>query len=440
MTNEGITYSASSGWIDPPTDVMPALRGELTCDVAVVGGGYAGMAAALRLAERGADVVLLETGFCGSGAASRNAGQLTGAPAGDPSVLSTLYPRRFRNLLRLTEGAVHFAEELIGRLDTDCEYEPTGNIGAAVSTGQLRKARRNARILQKAGADAEFGDRHDLGLPEAFPGGVLERAGGLLNPGKFALGLREALLGSQARVFEQTAVRAVEPHGTGVVVTVPGGRIRADRVLLATNAYSRELAITPKRLATPLWVSMVETEPIKPGRLEATGWTSRSGIATQHNLMQSFRPTARGTIVFGVRRLQATRGAAGTREPDPAVVADLARGFHDRFPSLRDVKLQRAWGGWVALTSSWLPVAGQAAKNVFYAMACNGHGLAQAPYVGTMLADRLAGGALHDDLGAIWQERSRFVPSPVFNAPTLRAIWAVDRLSDRLGSKTGHSG
>ncbi|MEU7200908.1 FAD-dependent oxidoreductase [Streptomyces sp. NPDC045470] len=435
MITTGITYTSFTGWVDPPTDAVPSLEGELTCDVAVVGGGLGGMAAALRLAERGADVVLLEAGVCGCGAASRNAGQLTGAPAGDPQILSATQPRRFPGIVRFAEEAVHFTEKLMQRLGIDCDYEPTGNVMAAVTRGQLRKARRNARVLRKAGADAEFADGRALGLPEGFLGGIHERVGGMLNPGKFALGLRRALLGAGVRVFEHTPVRAVKPGGAGVVIGVPRGRVRAERVLLATNAHSRDLAIAPRRLATPIWVSMAETEPIDPVRLEATGWTSRAGIATQHNLMQSYRLTSRDTIAFAVRRIQTSRGALGAREPDAAVVADLGRGFHDRFPSLRDVAIRRAWGGWIAMTPSWLPVAGEAAKNVFYAVGCNGHGLAQAPYLGTLLADRLADGGLHGDLGAVWRERPRFAPSPVANAPALRAAWALDRLSDRMGTR-----
>ncbi|MFI2238325.1 NAD(P)/FAD-dependent oxidoreductase [Streptomyces chrestomyceticus] len=435
MITTGITYASFTGWVDPPTDVVPTLEDELTCDVAVVGGGLGGMAAALRLAERGADVVLLEAGVCGCGAASRNAGQLTGAPAGDPQILSATQPLRFPGIVRFAEEAVHFTEKMMRELGIDCDYEPTGNVAAAVTRGQLRKARRNARILQKAGADAEFADGRALGLPEGFLGGIHERVGGMLNPGKFALGLRRALLASGVRVFEHTPVRAVEPGDAGVVVGVPRGRVRAERVLLATNAHSRDLAIAPRRLATPIWVSMAETEPIDPVRLEATGWTSRAGIATQHNLMQSYRLTPRDTIAFAVRRIQTSRGALGAREPDAAVVADLGRGFHDRFPSLRDVAIRRAWGGWIAMTPSWLPVAGEAAKNVFYAIGCNGHGLAQAPYLGTLLADRLTGGGLHGDLGAVWRERPRFAPSPVANAPALRAAWALDRLSDRMGTR-----
>ncbi|MEV0084021.1 FAD-binding oxidoreductase [Saccharopolyspora sp. NPDC050642] len=437
MTVGGITYSSFSGWIDPPAEVVPALEGELTCDVAVVGGGYAGMAAALRLAERGADVVLLEAEFCGFGASSRNAGQLSASPAGDPQLLGALHPHRLRDIVRFAQGSVRFTEELLDRLEIDCEYEPTGNVGAAVSRGQLQKVRRIAQILQKAGADAEFGDGRELGLPEAFLGGLFEPLGGLMNPGKFARGVREALLGSGARVFERTPVRAVEPTSAGVVVSVPGGRVRAERVVLATNAYSRDLAIAPKRLATPIWVRMVETEPIEPERLEATGWTSRAGIATKHNIMESYRLTPRNTIVFGVRRLQVGRGALETRGPDPAAVADLARGFRSRFPSLRGVALDRTWGGWIAMTSPWLPVAGEATGNVFYAIGCNGHGLAQAPYLGTLLADRLAGDELHDDLSAVWRAQPRFAPTPISNPLALRAMWMIDRMSDRLHGRKG---
>ncbi|WP_051400228.1 FAD-dependent oxidoreductase [Haloechinothrix halophila] len=136
----------------------------------------------------------------------------------------------------------------------------------------------------------------------------------------------------------------------------------------------------------------------------------------------------------------ATYSASGWVDPltdvtsalEGELTCDIARGFHTRFPSLRDVALERAWGGWIAMTPPWLPVAGEAAKNVFYTIGCNGHGLAQAPYLGTLLGDRLAGDELHEDLRAVWRQRPRFAPAPIFSAPALRAMWAVDRMSDRL--------
>jgi glycine/D-amino acid oxidase-like deaminating enzyme len=426
MTLNEFTYSSFTGWVDPPTDVKPALEGDITCDVAVIGGGLGGMATALRLAERGVDVVLLEAEFCGFGASSRNAGQLTGAPAGDPQLLVTLYPRRLRKIVRLAEGSVHFVEDLIKRLSIDCDYESTGNVGAAVTKGQLRKARRNAGILQKVGATARFGDGRELGLPDTFLGGVLAPLGGIMNPGKFTLGVRQALLRGGVRVFERTPVQTVDDNSSGATISTPHGRVRAERVVLATNAYTREIAIAPNRVATP----------IDAERLAATGWSSRCGIATEHNVMENYRLTPRNTIVFGVRQLHVTRGVLDARQSDPAVVADLARGFRTRFPTLADVPLDRAWGGWIAMTSSWLPVAGQATKSVYYSIGCNGHGLAQAPYLGTLLADRLAADEFHADLRSVWRARPRFAPAFALNNPTLRSVWAVDRMSDWLANRS----
>ncbi len=433
MTNDDITYSTFTGWIEPPTDLRPPLDGDTACEVAVIGGGVGGMATALRLADRGIDVILLEAEFCGYGASSRNAGQLTGAPAGDPQILSPLYPRRFPKVVRFAEDAVDFVEkDLLQRFDIACDYEQTGNVGAAFSKGQLRKARRIAKILTKAGAHAKFGDNVELGLPDTFYGGVLEPVGGQLNPGKFCLGLRKAVIESGARVYERTPLQSMDNNGSGAVISTPSGRVRAKNVVVATNAYTNELGIAPKRTETPIWVSMVETAPIDPARITATGWTSRSGIVTEHNLLTSYRITPRNSIAFGVRQLRMGRGSLPARTSDPAVVADLIDGFRAVFPSLQDVPIERTWGGWIAMTPSWLPVAGQTKQeNVYYSIACNGHGLAQAPYLGTLIADLIAGNEFHDNLDAVWSKRPWFGPG-LFKEPLLRATWAADRLADRV--------
>ncbi|UUV34047.1 FAD-binding oxidoreductase [Amycolatopsis roodepoortensis] len=431
--SDGVTCSAFSGWCDRPTNFAPALEEEIQCDVAVVGGGLVGMASALRLAERGADVVLLEAGYCGWGGASRNAGYLSNELAGDPQMLRFLYRRRLRNLIHYAEASAQFTEEWIARLGIDCDYEPTGGVNAAVSAGQLRRLEKGARILGDAGADVEFVDGRDFGMPDTFLGGIHLRGGGLLNPGKLASGLRDALLASGVRVFERSAVQKVESDGATVVLSVPGGRVRAERAVLATNAGSRDLAIAPRGIQ-PVWTNVVETEPIDPDRLEAIGWTTRAGIVTAHTILENYRRTERGTLLFGTRQLEAAPRALGAREPSREVVADLVRGFHERFPSLRYVAPQRAWGGWVAVTS-FLPVAGEVAKNVFYAVSCNGHGLAQSPYVGTLLADRLAGDEPHEDLRAVWRPRPPRLPSFALSAPSLKAAWALDRISDRFSRR-----
>ncbi|OUS94726.1 FAD-binding oxidoreductase [Rhodococcus sp. NCIMB 12038] len=432
-TTSNTVYSTFTGWIDPPTDVRPPLTEDLTCRVAVIGGGLAGMSTALRLAERGVDTVLLEAEFCGYGSASRNAGQLASAPGGDIQLLNLFFRKRMPAIIRLTENAAHHVEDLIETLGIDCDYEPTGNVFTAVSRGQMGRVRRVAKILRGAGAHVEEGSSRELGVPHGFVNGLREVHGGIMNPGKFTRGLRGAVLSSSARVFEQSKVADIARDGAGVVVSTPRGVVRAQKVVLATNAFAGEWDIAPKRLSSPMWVVEVETEPIDPERLAALGWTSRSGLVTQHNIMENYRLTSRNTIVCGVRRIE--RGKSyplPEKSPDPALVAELADAFARRFPTLADVAVDRAWGGWIAITSTWLPIAGKIGDDVFYSVACNGHGLAQAPYLGSLIADLIVTGTPADDLRTVWIEEPKFARPMMMGRFGLRTVWAVDRVNDLI--------
>lgn len=425
-----------TGWAAPPATVEQPLNDEITCDVVVIGGGAGGMSAALRAAENGADVVLLEARTLGWGASSRNAGYVTNSIAADPEMLGLLLKReRLRDLYRYAENSVHFAEDAISHHGIDCDYQRAGIVMAAVSKGQLRHARRNAKVMAAAGSSAEFVDGREAGLPEGFLGGVREGVGGTLNPGEFVLGLRAATIAAGVRVYEHSPACDVADTGGGVTVSTPGGKVLARKALLTTNAYSAGLSLAPKNLATPVWTSLVETEPVAPERLDEIGWTSRAPMVTLHMLLESYRVTSRGTIVFGTRRVQTGRNPLPDRTPDRHVADDLVRGFHERFPGLRDIEPRKAWGGWIGMSSTWLPVAGEASDNVLYALACNGHGFAQAQYVGHLLADRVGGAPLHEDLAAIWHGRKRFWPSLV-SGPVLYAGWLADRAADRLAALT----
>lgn len=434
MRTDRVSYETFSGWIAPPTDLAVPIAADVRCEVAVVGGGINGMSAALRLAQRGQDVALLEAEFCGHGASSRNAGQLAGAPGGDLQLINLLSRRRMPGMVRLAENAARHVETTIETLGIDCDYEPTGNCFAATSRGQLGRVRRVAKILERAGGHVRVGTSAELGIPRGFLGGMREEIGGSMNPGAFTLGLRRALLDTSARVHEQAPVSDVSVEGDHVVLKTAGGTVRADHVVLATNAFAGEWSITPRHLCVPIWVIELETEPIDPERLAALGWSSRSGLVTQHAIMENYRLTPRNTIVFGVRRLErgVTYPLPREKTPDPRLVDELARAFATRFPALADVEVQRAWGGWIAITSSWLPLAGQIGDRITYSIACNGHGLAQAPYVGTLIADQLIDGHRHADLQTVWADRPRFPRPFAMGRSGLRAIWAVDRFNDTV--------
>ncbi|BCW06186.1 FAD-binding oxidoreductase [Arthrobacter sp. NtRootA1] len=433
MRLKNVQYTTFSGWIDPPTDIAPALQGKHECDVAVIGGGMGGMATALRLAERGKDVALLDAEFCGYGASSRNAGQIAGAPGGDLRMLRVLSPKRLPPMVRFAENAANFVEDLMKTYKIDCDYEDNGMVWAAVSPIQMLRVRTLAAILRQAGGHGTVGTNKELGIPGGFMGGMRETRGGMLNPGKLSRGVREALLDSSARVFEQSRVIDIQHENGKVVITTAEGELRANKVVLSTNGHSGEWDITPKNLSTPAWIIEVETEPIAPERLAALGWTSRSGVTTQHQIMENYRLTVRNTIVFGVRRLESGANyPLQPRSPDPGMVRELAEAFAARFPSLSDVGIARSWGGWIAFSASWTTIAGCVGNDVFYSIACNGHGLAQAPYLGSLIADSIVDGKRSADLESVWDEKSTYPPSMVLNPFGLRAVWLVDRLCDKF--------
>ncbi|QYJ03515.1 FAD-binding oxidoreductase [Nocardioides panacisoli] len=440
MKTDGTTYTNFTGWIDRPEDLQPALHRDLTCDIAIIGGGMGGMAAALRLAERDQDVVLLEAEFCGYGAASRNGGQIAGAPGGDLRMLSLQSPKKMPVMVKLAENAGHYVEDLMKTHDIECDYVANGLVWGAVSPIMMLRVRTQAAILRAFGGQGTVGSREELGLPAGFVGGMRENIGGMLNPGKLARGVRRALLASSATVFEQSRVSDVRRTGSGVELTTAQGTVRANKVVLATNAYGGEWDITPQHLSTPLYVIEIESEPIDPERLAELEWTSRSGIITQHQLMTHYRLTERNTIVCGVRHAQ--RGLTyplPDRVPDPGVVRDMGKDLSDRFPSLSDVAIERAWGGWIGITPDWLAIAGQVGDNVYYSMACNGHGLCQVPYVASQLADYVVDGEMSEDLAGIWSDVSEYPSSMsrLLKPFVLRAVWGLDRFNDSInGSKT----
>lgn len=421
-----MTYLRGSGWVDRPATLEPALVGDVSCDVAVIGGGLGGMLAALRLAELGRDVVLVEADICGWAASARNAGYVTNTLGSDPRILNRFYADRVRGLYRFANNAVGFTEELIASRGIECGYVPTGNIGAAPTAAAFRRMQATTR----SGKRSIVADAERLGIPPTFHGGIHIKIGGILNPGELALGVRDVVRASTTRVFEQSPVLGVADTGDSVRIDLAGGRITARQAILTINASTHELDIAPRNLCTPVWVTAVESGPVSSDQLDAAGWTSRTPITTNHFVMQSFRTTNRGTIVFTTRNLQMPRRRLSDRLPDQSAVTDLVRGFRERFPTLADVAPARTWGGWIGLTPSNMAVVGQATPRVYYSMACNGHGLPQAPYLGSLLADYVGGHGMHDDLSAVWRESRRFAPG-IVNPVTLRLGWIADRLGDR---------
>jgi glycine/D-amino acid oxidase-like deaminating enzyme len=395
QTGEAIEFLNVSPWVVPPRDLQPALACECSVDVAIVGAGFTGLSTALALKRAGVDVVLLERDFAGFGASGRNAGHLTPTIGKDlPTLLMLFGKRRAAELVRFADDSVRCVEDLIREQRIDCDYVPSGNIMAAVHPKQEGRLRKAAAAAAEIGARVRFLDGADLrarGIPPAFLSGALEERGGTLDPGKYVMGLRRAVLDAGIEMYEQTAVREIL-DGPRPCIRAGAGVVKAERVVLATNAYTPALGRL-RHTVCPLYVTLFETAPLTSAQRAALGWPGQEGIYTAHESLESYRLTARGTIVGGAKAVRYSYGSALSGGPDPWTLGLVTGAFRDRFPELRDVPIAHVWGGWIGMTLHFLPALGStgASRNVHYAIGYNGHGVAAASAMGPIVADFILG-------------------------------------------------
>jgi gamma-glutamylputrescine oxidase len=384
-----------SPWVAAPADLRPPLRGDLAADVAVVGAGYTGLSAALALRRAGTDVVVLERDFAGFGASGRNAGHLTPTIGKDlPTLLMLFGQARAAQLVEFAEVAVTSVEALIREHAIDCDYNPSGNIMAAVHPKQESRLRRAADTAARVGAHVQFLDRAEMRrrqLPPAFIAGAWEARGGTLDPGKYVAGLRRAALDANVRLYEQTPVQQII-EGARPQLRTPHGIVTADTLVLASNAYTVELGRL-KTTTYPLHDTLFESAPLTPAQRDELGWPGREGIYTAHESLESYRLTTRGTIVGGSKGVRYPYGSALKGGSSAWTIAENVRVFRERFPSLAEVPIAHTWGGWIAMTLNMLPVLGVTGKhgNIHYALGYNGHGVAAASALGPIVADTVLG-------------------------------------------------
>lgn len=415
----------------------PRLRAGAETDVVVVGGGFAGLSAALAMRDLGHDVVLIEQQQIGFGASGRNAGHLTPTIGKDLPTLGKLYgAERARALVALAETAVGHVESLIERHGIDCDYEAVGNLIAAVHPRQHKVVDRAAAAAERFGADAELLDAAALaarGVPPGFSRALHLRRGGILDPARYVLGLAGAVADAGVEIYEHTPVRRIV-DGERLTVETPGGLVRADLVVLATNAWTPALGHL-RHTILPIEVTLFRTAPLDELARQGLDWRGREGIYTAHEMLESYRLTADHRIVGGAKLVRYGFGGRMPDEPSERVAERLLGAFRDRFPTLADVAITDVWSGPIAFALDFLPWVGRTGRfgNVLYAAGWAGHGIALASYAGPMLADLLTGG---DGPGwPLWDRRWLPLPPEPLRWLTVRALTAgfglVDRRVDR---------
>ncbi|PWB53186.1 MAG: FAD-dependent oxidoreductase [Nitrosomonadales bacterium] len=387
-------YEAS---VPRPSACLP-LAGRIIADVCVVGGGYAGLSAALELAERGYSVALLEAQQAGWGASGRNGGQaLAGFGfAGQEAIEVQLPPADARRAWDITVEALQLLRTRIDRHAIECDYV-SGQLTLAVNARKARALEAwTSRVvrsydypLQPIGA-AEVGNWI---ASERFHSGVFDAQSGHLHPLKYCLGLAAAARAAAVRIFENSAAIQIE-RGDKPVVKTAQGEVACRFVVLAGNVYLAEFGkrVAPelKPRIMPVGTYIIATEPMARERAEAL-IRQRAAAFDTNLVLDYFRVTADNRLLFGGGESYSTvtpRNLAGRMRQRMLAV----------FPQLADLKVPYTWGGFVDITMNQAPDFGRLGSNVYYLQGFSGHGLVLAGMAGKLAAEAIAGQAERFDL------------------------------------------
>jgi len=369
-----------------PAPERPPLEGEFDCDVCVVGAGFTGISAALHLAERGLSVVVLEAARVGFGASGRNGGQIVNSYSRDMDVIEAKYgAETARALGDMAFEGNRIIRERVATYAIDCDLAD-GNLFAACNRRQFEGLREHKALWERYGyRELELLEGEAVKREvnsDRYVGALVDHGGGHLHPLNLVLGQAAALESLGGRIFEQSAVLEVI-HGEPVTLRTARGRVRAERVVMAGNAYLRGVLPEIEGRSMPCGTQIITTEPLGEARARAL---LPNGLAVEdcNYLLDYYRLTRDNRLLYG--------GGVNYGGEDPADITAVIRPkMLATFPSLADVKVDHAWSGTFLMTLNRLPQFGVVNGNVYYAQGYSGHGVTCTHLAGKLIAEVMHG-------------------------------------------------
>ncbi len=422
-------YKSEPYWWDAvPRPLIAPRPLPATCDVAIVGSGYTGLAAAIELVRAGRDVVLLDAADAGWGCSTRNGGQVSSSIKPSFDELKASHGAAIATGIR-REGlnALDWLGEFLSRERIECDFARVGRFHAAHNAAAYETLARQA-ANQPRGLEVEVKvvprseQRGELGT-DLYHGGLVYATHASLHPAKFHRGLLERAMQAGATLMTHCPVTAITGVGGAFRVTTAQGHLQARDVIVTSNGYTGSVSPWLQRRVIPIGSHIIATEPLPPGLAERLIPNNRV-ITDSRKMVFYFRLSEdRRRVLFG--------GRVTARQADPRLSAlPLHRHMTRIFPELATTKISHSWSGLVAFTFDALPHLGRQADGIHYSLGYCGSGVSLAPYFGTRLAQQLLGrpeGRTALD-GLTFQTRPFYSGNPWF----LPAVIAYYRFRDRL--------
>ena len=374
--HDSLPHSTRPFWVDPDESRHPNVGEDISVEVAVIGGGIAGLGTAYWLRRRGVDdVAVLEARTIASGASGRNAGFVMAvAPENFPATDNEADLRTARRIWEFTAENQRMIEAVISEFSIEAEYRTLGSLGLAASEDEWNWIVTSTNRARDAGLKVQIVDREalpSLWVRENYFGGAWYSGNSEIHPGKFVRGLAQALERERVQIFERSPVEALESHNTHIALKVNGGVVRATNVIIATNAYTDSVSRVIGSKINPTRGQVIATSPVGAHVAPCPVYANRG--------FQYWRQTPSGRLILGGWRDLDIAGEVGTSEfLNPAIHSELECVASALTGG--EAQIEFRWSGTMGFTPDQRPLVGLVPDNgsVSLVAGFSGHGLAMA--------------------------------------------------------------
>lgn len=377
----------------PGADTSEALTGDARAEIVVVGGGFTGLWTAffLKSLDPQKDVALIEQGVVGYGGSGRNAG-IVSACVDHSHALAVIHFGK-EDATRLAQLGKSNIDEL-GQFAADCDFQKTGQIHVALTPAHIDGCREMAEVAESLGISgykmmSAEEVRAELNSP-LYLGGVYAPGGGIINPMKLVIKIKNECERLGVRFYERSKVTAI---AEGKVSTT-GGTITADKVILATDAYTHHLLPSLLNRFIPLYDYILVSDPLTAQQMDSIGWKNRQGFIDQRVFFNYYRMTADNRILWGTSEAMyyPPNKVDETCDHSEYHYNSLRDSFKRHFPQLAGIKFPFAWGGPIASTTRLTPFFGSTdGGRLLYGLGYTGHGIGSTRLGGKILAHMALG-------------------------------------------------
>lgn len=382
-------FTPASAWADASTAAPPndPLGPDERCDLAIIGGGILGLCSGLHAARQGQSVRVVDAGRIGDRASGVNGGQVIAGFKYDPDWLIEHFgDNRGSALASFGASTPDAVFGLIEREKLNVPRQTNGWIQAAHSETALKAAEERARQWIARGVPAKILTADDVTRmtgARGYLGGWLDPRGGAIQPFAYTRELARIAVTTGVRIAENTRiVRLQRENSSWALKTADGKTLRANSVIVATNAYADGLIPGLARTLLPLHSFQIATEPLRDDVL-ANILPGGEVVSDSRRIVVYYRRGPNNRMLLG--------GRGSMAEPtDPKAWAHLEHALKRLYPALADAKIEKRWYGRVAVTLDHLPHVHEPERGLIIAAGCQGRGVGLMTALAPRLVDYLA--------------------------------------------------